>query len=76
MLAYYLAGLVKAESKFKVVVISSVCCNVLNIGLTCLLILVAKLDMYGGSTSAVISQAVNLSVVLIYIGYMNRKQNT
>jgi Na+-driven multidrug efflux pump len=76
LLMFYFASLVKSEGRFRLVVITSIVCNVLNIGCIIFFILVAKIDMYGGALGSTISYTINLTTILVYIGFLNKKNDT
>jgi Na+-driven multidrug efflux pump len=73
---FYLASLIKSEGRFKVVVITSILCNLLNIALIVIFILFAQLDMVGGALGSTVSYAVNLLVLLFYLVRLNRRGET
>jgi Na+-driven multidrug efflux pump len=73
---FYLASLIKSEGRFKVVVITSVLCNLLNIGLIVIFILFAHLGMVGGALGSTVSYSINLIVLLIYLIHLNRTGQT
>jgi Na+-driven multidrug efflux pump len=73
---FYLASLIKSEGRFKVVVITSVLCNLLNISLIVIFILYAHLNMIGGALGSTVSYAVNLIVLLMYLIYLNHTNQT
>jgi Na+-driven multidrug efflux pump len=76
LLIFYLASLIKSEGRFKLVVFTSIACNVLNIGLIVIFILFGHLDMYGGALGSTVSYAINLLVLLFYLIHLNRTDQT
>jgi Na+-driven multidrug efflux pump len=76
LLIYYFASLIKSEGRFKLVVATSIVCNLLNIGLIVIFILVAKLNMIGGALGSTISYAINLIVLIFYLYHLNKSEQT
>jgi Na+-driven multidrug efflux pump len=76
MLITYFASLIRAEGKFKIVVGINIICNVINIGLTIFLVLVAKIDAYSGSTSTLICYLINFTALMFYLSHLNHKNQT
>jgi Na+-driven multidrug efflux pump len=73
---FYLASLIKSEGRFRVVVATSILCNLLNIALIVVFILFAHLDMIGGALGSTVSYAINLIVLLVYLIHLNRTGQT
>jgi Na+-driven multidrug efflux pump len=76
LLIFYFASLIKSEGRFKIVVITSIACNILNIGLIVIFILFAHLDMIGGALGSTVSYGINLSILIGYLAYLNRTNQT
>lgn len=76
MFMTYFGALIKSEGKFKIVAITSVISNIVNIGLTFLFVLVIKTDGYGAPISTIMCQSINLIFLLIYLVYLNKKKMT
>jgi Na+-driven multidrug efflux pump len=76
LLIFYFASLIKSEGRFRVVVITSILCNILNLGLIVVFILVGHLNMLGGSLGSTVSYAINLVILLIYLSHLNRTEQT
>jgi Na+-driven multidrug efflux pump len=76
LLIFYFASLIKSEGRFRVVVVTSIVCNCLNIGLIVIFILFGHLDMYGGALGSTVSYAVNLIILLIYMVRLNMRNET
>jgi Na+-driven multidrug efflux pump len=76
MFMVYFASLIKAEGRFKFVAVVTVCTNLLNIGLTTLLVIVAKMNAYSAPISTVTSQGLNLIILISFLFHINKNNKT
>jgi Na+-driven multidrug efflux pump len=75
-LVVYFTTLVKSEGRFKIIVIASVSCNILNIGLSIIFIYVARVGIAGAGVASLISYIVNMTILVFYVKYLIKKNDT
>lgn len=76
MFMVYFGSLIKSEGRFKIVVAINIICNIANIGITSLFVLVIKTDGYSAPISTLLCQSVNLAFLLIYLSHLNKHYKT
>lgn len=68
--------LLRAEGKIGVVTVIGLSCNVLNILLDLLLIVVFRVGVIGGGIATFVGQLVNLLFIFLYLVYLNKNNLT
>jgi Na+-driven multidrug efflux pump len=76
MFVFYFSTLIKSEGRFKVAVIASVICNILNIALVVIFIYVIKVGIVGAGIAASISYFINIVILIAYIKLLSKHKTS